>query len=389
MKKKHILYTISGIMLLLIAVSCPGCKGVQSAIQSGIASITETVVSLSAREKYLKELKEEPLMATQWEGAYNAAVQDSLGVSLPYGEKGAFIPHVSPAYSYVVAMREGEVLKATIASDSLNQRMFITVLESTSTGYEVVKTNEGGENMLSCDISESGIYKVIVQPELAANTPFFLSLEKNPLYGFPVAGKGNSDVGSFWGMDRDGGKRRHEGIDIFAKRGTPVVAITDGFISYTGEKGLGGKQVWLRDGLLGRHLYYAHLDSIKTTSGSRVKLGDTLGFVGNTGNARTTVPHLHFGIYKGGAVDPLPFVYKMPKATASSFQQLFKTEVLITKSAANLRQSPDTKSTVLGKLPANENVLLLGQSDDWLHIQVKNGMKAFLHKSLAKPNAKS
>ncbi len=76
-----------------------------------------------------------------------------------------------------------------------------------------------------------------------------------------------------------------------------MAVLANGRIGFTGEKGLGGKQVWLRDTKRGQSLYYAHLDSIAKTSGS-VKTGDTLGFVGNTGNARTTPPHLHFGIYK-------------------------------------------------------------------------------------------
>lgn len=390
MKNKNLIYSLTVILLLLIAVSCPGCKGVQSAIQSGITSITEAVAPLSAREKYLKELKDEPLMATQWQQAYDAALLDSLGVSLPYVEKGAFIPHSGTAYSYLVQMKEGEVLQASVVADSLNQRMFLAILGETPNGYGVINTNENGEAAISGKIEVTGVYRVIVQPELAANAAFLISIEKNPLYGFPVAGKDNSAIGSFWGMDRDGGKRRHEGIDIFAKRGTPVVAVTDGIVSYTGEKGLGGKQVWQREGgMFGRSLYYAHLDSIKTTGGSRVKAGDTLGFVGNTGNARTTNPHLHFGIYRGGAVDPLPFVYKIPKVNAAAFKYNYKSGVLLTKSVANLRQSPDSRAVVLDKIQPGESLVLLGQSNDWLHVQQKDGMKAFVHKSLVKPVAKS
>ena len=329
-------------------------------------------------------------MASQWELAYNTALKDSLGVSLPYVEKGVFIPHSGVVYSYLVEMKEGEVLQVSVNADSINQRVFIGILGETPNGYGVIRTNENAETTLSGKIESTGLYRVVVQPELAANAPFLISVEKNPLYGFPVAGKGNSAIGSFWGMDREGGKRRHEGIDIFAKRGTPVVAVTDGVISYTGEKGLGGKQVWQQEGgMFGRSLYYAHLDSIKTTGGSRVKAGDTLGYVGNTGNARTTTPHLHFGIYRGGAVDPLPFVYKVPKVNTSAFQYNYKSEVLLTKSVANLRQSPDARSAVLYKVQPNESLMLLGQNNDWLHVQDKNGMKAFLHKSLVKQSVKS
>ncbi len=68
--------------------------------------------------------------------------------------------------------------------------------------------------------------------------------------------------------------------------------------------------MWLWDVRGRQSLYYAHLDTQLVSSGERVRAGDTLGLVGNSGNARTTAPHLHFGIYvRGeGAVNPLPFV---------------------------------------------------------------------------------
>ncbi len=94
----------------------------------------------------------------------------------------------------------------------------------------------------------------------------------------------------------DGGNRNHEGVDIFAAKGTPVVAVANGFVTRTGNQGLGGKQVWLRDSSSGNAYYYAHLDSILTESGKQVRINDTLGFVGNTGNAAGGSPHLHFGI---------------------------------------------------------------------------------------------
>ncbi len=80
---------------------------------------------------------------------------------------------------------------------------------------------------------------------------------------------------------------------------------------------MGGKQVWLRDGIFEKTIYYAHLDSIVTSEGKRVKLGDTIGFVANTGNAKTTA--LHLGIYKtNGAVNPLSFIKKTEVQTVEN-----------------------------------------------------------------------
>ncbi|MGB8190993.1 MAG: M23 family metallopeptidase [Chitinophagaceae bacterium] len=125
---------------------------------------------------------------------------------------------------------------------------------------------------------------------------------------FPVSGK-KSNIGSFWGDVRDGGKRKHQGIDIFAKKGTPVVAITDGIIVAKGNTPRGGKTLWLQAAGHPWTVYYAHLDEHKVKRGQFVKKGEVIGTVGNTGNARYTPAHLHFGIYTWlGAINPLPYV---------------------------------------------------------------------------------
>lgn len=133
---------------------------------------------------------------------------------------------------------------------------------------------------------------------------------------FPVANK-RAYVGSIWGDVRDGGKRSHEGIDIFAKKGTPVVAICDGIVTSVGNTPRGGKTVWLQSFAHPWTAYYAHLNEQKVRRGQFVKKGQILGTVGNTGNARTTPPHLHFGIYTWqGAVNPLPYVKYSPKISS-------------------------------------------------------------------------
>jgi murein DD-endopeptidase MepM/ murein hydrolase activator NlpD len=133
---------------------------------------------------------------------------------------------------------------------------------------------------------------------------------------FPVSGK-KSNIGSFWGASRDGGERRHEGIDIFARKGTPVVAISDGYIVSRGKSPRAGKFLWLQPSGRNWTAYNAHLDVQSVKEGQFVKKGQVIGTVGNTGNARYTPSHLHFGIYKGdGAVNPLPFVKNLPKITA-------------------------------------------------------------------------
>ena len=126
----------------------------------------------------------------------------------------------------------------------------------------------------------------------------------------PIVGITTRDLDDSWGAPRDGGERRHKGTDIFAKRGTSVVAVADGIISYIGDQKLGGHCLWLTTES-GVSFYYAHLDrwAPGIYEGMEVASGDLLGFVGNTGNAITTPPHLHFGINQNDdMVDPYPIL---------------------------------------------------------------------------------
>lgn len=125
----------------------------------------------------------------------------------------------------------------------------------------------------------------------------------------PVDGVAPRQVRDTWGAAR-GGDRRHEGVDIFAKRGTPVRSTTRGLVWRLGENTLGGTVVWIL-GPGGDLHYYAHLDRVADlTQRQRVLPGDVIGYVGNTGNAERTAPHLHYGIYRrgGGAINPHPFL---------------------------------------------------------------------------------
>lgn len=106
--------------------------------------------------------------------------------------------------------------------------------------------------------------------------------------------------------------------------------------------------MWQRSGIFGNALYYAHLDSIIATAGQRVKIGDTLGLVGN---ARTTPPHLHFGIYQRGrgAVNPLPYIFEGIAPFPSGNKEIMAQYGTITSAIANLRSSAFAKAPKLGQ----------------------------------------
>ena len=130
----------------------------------------------------------------------------------------------------------------------------------------------------------------------------------------PVQGVTKSQVADTWHVPREG-DRLHEGQDIFAKRGTPVLSATDGYIFRIGENKLGGQTVSVI-GAGGRIYYYAHLDSYapNMAAGDHVTTQTVLGYVGNTGNAAGGPTHLHFGVYgREGALNPLPLLTDRPE----------------------------------------------------------------------------
>ena len=146
----------------------------------------------------------------------------------------------------------------------------------------------------------------------------FSPLAGTPL-AMPVVGVYAAALDDNWHAPRDGGTRVHKGIDIFARKGTPVVAVTDGTVSFIGDQPLGGHCVWLSTDD-GRSFYYAHLDrwAAGLYEGLEVQRGDILGYVGNTGNARHTPSHLHFGINQNDVmVNPYPVLIRaIPTTTA-------------------------------------------------------------------------
>ena len=125
----------------------------------------------------------------------------------------------------------------------------------------------------------------------------------------PLEDVAKKEVADTWGAPRGTG-RRHEGQDIFAPRGTPILSATNGYIYKIGENNLGGQTVSVISSG-GRIYYYAHLDRYANgiEVGDRVTKRTVLGYVGTTGNAQGTPPHLHFGIYTmTGAINPLPLL---------------------------------------------------------------------------------
>jgi len=127
----------------------------------------------------------------------------------------------------------------------------------------------------------------------------------------PVEDVAKRKIADTWHAPRSGG-RMHEGQDIFAPKGTKILSATNGYVYKIGENNLGGQTVSVISSG-GRIYYYAHLDEYAPglKVGDPVTTRTLLGFVGTTGNAQGTPPHLHFGVYTfgfGDAINPLPLI---------------------------------------------------------------------------------
>ncbi|HEX8564359.1 MAG TPA: M23 family metallopeptidase [Pyrinomonadaceae bacterium] len=151
--------------------------------------------------------------------------------------------------------------------------------------------------------------------DVANNTtlPFKMAMlaaeEPEAQIAMPVRAVKVKSVADTWHAPRSN-ERTHQGQDIFAPRGTAVYSATEGYVFRIGQNALGGNNVWIA-GAGGRFYYYAHLDKFA----ENLKQGDyattetIIGYVGTTGNAKDTPPHLHFGVYTStGAINPLPLL---------------------------------------------------------------------------------
>jgi peptidoglycan LD-endopeptidase LytH len=149
---------------------------------------------------------------------------------------------------------------------------------------------------------------VVDAPELAAN-----SLE------FPVLALSRVHLQDSFSAPRQDGARVHRALDIMAPRHTPVRAVTDGVIARVSGHGAGGLALYQIDRTGAYCFYYAHLEGYAPglSQGQAVRRGEVIGYVGTTGNAPRTAPHLHFAIFKlrdrnrwwgGYAINPYPLL---------------------------------------------------------------------------------
>jgi murein DD-endopeptidase MepM/ murein hydrolase activator NlpD len=284
------------------------------ALQFGTAPLEDLVryVTGSPHDRYAVTLKWGPYGTSDAARAWLETAGNSIEAPVhAKGSSHAFqFDGLSPSAGAVAAtLRRGQRYVVDVEIDSAAGPVFIDLLRRDGSTAASVAHASNQDPLIDVEIGVDGDYIVRVQPALHAAADVALTMRTEPTLRLPVERANRRSIGSRYGDARDGGRRDHHGVDIFAKRGTPVVAAADGIVTRVGTNGLGGNVVWIARPMRGETHYYAHLDRQLVTVGTRVEAGDVIGLVGNTGNARSTPPHLHFGIYTpGGAVDPLPYI---------------------------------------------------------------------------------
>lgn len=298
----------------------------------------------SQKEAYLKKLKKQNAsLAYIWDSTGNYALNNPVALENSYAEIA--FPQSIDATAFQISLQPGEklsvLLKDTLATGALFSSLYVK--DSLGNHQELLKPDTTRSFFEHATVQEQ-LLVLLIHPTANYLHPYSIKMQKNPSLEWPVANTNYSNIGSFWGVGRDGGARRHEGIDIFAPRGRDVIAVADGKIRRVGTNNLGGKIIFLRPDNMQASIYYAHLDSQYVSSGDVVKKGDVIGSVGNTGNAVTTPPHLHFGVYTmGGAVNPLLFIQKK---TQISLPEKINIDNVVATGVHNLSyySQPETKS---------------------------------------------
>lgn len=357
------------------------------ACQQEKPQLSSLFTPLSARAQYERNLKKSDNFdksdLAEWDSIGNLAFTQNVEIPTPYRQSGFFLKGRAEVLAFKMPLRQGEKIDIQLSSDSADIQLFVDLFKQKKGGWYPIIKSKKGQTTFHFEVPRSDTFLLRIQPAFHKNGNYKLTILKNPIYAFPVAGKGNEDVWSFWGDPRGGGKRKHKGIDVFARRGTPLIAITKGYVTNVSDRGLGGKQVWIRDMRTNHALYYAHLHKQLVREGQIVEVGDTIGMVGNTGNAKTTAPHLHFGIYRarGGAIDPLPFV-KTYKNRFLNNTATIKWDILnkgVTYANANFRSKPTSKKSFIKQLKNGSPVELLGASGRWYHVRTLDGEVGFIH----------
>ena len=341
-----------------------------------------------AHDAYLFSLQEAGLSDTalgqDWKSAAEGALLLPLDVTLPHEEIFYVDPSEAMAVAYRFDVKRGQRIEVDVFFTGQKPcRLFIDAFrvrgESQEEWLHVASANES-EKRLEYEPRADAPYVIRLQPELLRGGQYRVTLRKVASLEFPVEGKDSHAFGGGFGAPRDGGRREHHGVDIFARRHTPVLAPSDAYVQRVRETDVGGLNIWLHDSKRQINLYFAHLQTQDVQENMQVKAGQQIGTVGNTGNARTTPPHLHFGIYARGPVDPAPFITKVPDKPQSVSVDIGLLGHWVRTNAQNvsLRQSPDRRSPVISNLEQHIPMKVMAAAKGTYRVLLPNGTSGYI-----------
>ncbi|MDE2996754.1 MAG: M23 family metallopeptidase [Bacteroidota bacterium] len=367
-------------LLLLLALLLTGC-GEQ------LENLRERYRPDSPRDAYVHALQttgiDQSRIAQLWLAEGAAVLEVPVEPTLPYVEEGRLITTDIMALGYRLSLTRGQQL--IVEADTQDGFLIFADLYEPmdEQGLPLRRvTSADSTGYLEWDVRRTKDYLLRIQPEILSEGAYRLSIRTDASLVFPVSGHTSSSVQSFFGDVRDGGRRDHHGVDIFAPRGTPVVAVREGTVRSVRTTGRGGKQVWLRD-VAGHNYYYAHLEEQLVREQQKVVPGDTLGLVGNSGNAISTPPHLHFGIYQRGPHDPWPYVHSpstRPSRVAVD-RDRFGQWRSVYGPGISIRSAPTRRAETQYELADATSLHIIGGTANWYHVRLDNGQSGYVPSS--------
>jgi len=331
--------------------------------------------------------------AAAWRSEGTALLQQPQEVQLPLLELVAFGRTAARGASYAFTLRQGQRVRVELRApegddptEPPSDAMFVDLhaAEPDAIAQPVAHADGAG---LAYEAGADGRFVLRLQPALHYDHTVRVAVRVEPSLAFPVLGKDRRAVQSFFGAPRDGGRRAHHGIDIFAPRGTHALASADAVVTHVGQSKRGGNVVWLRDLPRGLNIYYAHLARPLVEPGQRVAAGDPVGEIGNSGNARGGKPHLHFGLYRHGPVDPLPFVHTRrrtapaPRLTAEAIDRPH----VVRRSSAPLREAPGPRESIVATPGRGAVVTPLAVHGQWLRVRLDDATEGWISSRMVQP----
>ncbi len=326
----------------------------------------------------------ESALGRDWMQAAEDAIGQPTRVEAPFQEVLYIDPAAAFAVGYRFPVQHGQKIEVSARLEGSSAgRLFIDLFRvvEDSAPLHVASAPEGDPG-LEFEPRRDGEYVVRLQSELLRGGQLTAMIVNKASLEFPVAGHSVHSIQSGFGAPRDGGRRRHHGVDIFASRHTAVLAPSRAYVSHVGERGRGGRVVWLRDIKRSLSLYFAHLQTQSVQQGEWVEPGDQIGTVGNSGNARTTPPHLHFGIYMRGRgpLDPESFIRQprlKPSAITASLELLGEWSRSVIRDAP-VYQTPDRSAETVLMVGRHTPMRILGGTAGYYRVSLPDGTAGFV-----------